>query len=130
MEEGSFQNQRIIGFQKRLNAERVCVYVCVCVLMREPHSLTWLEHSAPGSFFGFLRLKFDGPVLFKWMSCTIKAWPTLGMHHLDIEKAAMSNCKLQDGNDFVLCTRRVKYLLLFTREESKWEEAVCVCEKR
>jgi hypothetical protein len=64
MEEGSFQNQRIIGFQKRLNAERVCVYVCVCVLMREPHSLTWLEHSAPGSFFGFLRLNLM--VQFFW----------------------------------------------------------------
>jgi hypothetical protein len=57
------------------------------------------------------------------MSCTIKAWPTLGMHHLDIEKAAMSNCKLQDGNDFVCVLggfkKKKKYLLLFTREESK-----------
>jgi hypothetical protein len=51
MEEGSFQNQRIIGFLKRFNAKSVCV----CVFWWES-PIAWpdLKHSAPGSFFGFL----------------------------------------------------------------------------
>lgn len=56
---------------------------------------------------------------------------------IDIEKAAMSNYKLQDGNDFVCVLggfkKKEKYLLLFTRDESKVRGgclSVCLCEKR